>query len=124
MEDYFSLQRKKLLMTFKTEYFQKTVNEIWHLNHYLNQHLNKQKLLTYTNSNNKKKTNKSSGFYVKLWNKIVNDETKTWIFNKCCKYPNPSILLKDLYNANGTENEKIKKDINNENVLGKMNFQF
>ena len=24
-----------------------------------------------------KKTNKSSGFYVKLWNKIVNDETKT-----------------------------------------------
>lgn len=71
-----------------------------------------------------KKTNKSSGFYVKLWNKIVNDETKTWIFNKCCKYPNPSILLKDLHNANGTENEKIKKDVNNENILGKMNFQF
>ena len=41
-----------------------------------------------------------------------------------CKYPNPSILLKDLYNANGTENEKIKKDVNNENILGKMNFQF
>ena len=47
-------------------------------------------------------------------NRIVNDEKNinAEIFNEYFKYQNPSILIKDIYNANQTRNEQIVNQVN------------